>query len=674
MEYVPERCKLLIRQLLENEIVTIKELKSLLNVSERTISSDLDSVEELVKIFGATLKRKPNVGIWIEANKESREKLYNISKGSYYYTPISSEERKNYIILKLLESDTYITIQDISDELYVSRSTTEKDLKTVEKWLEFKNLKIIKRPNKGIKIDGSEIEIRLAFFEILSEIINVENFIALLEKFSNERNLENILRIIESSYPKLFKDINIFAIAKFIEQLEEKLGYRFTDNSSIELMIYISISLKRLKINKQIVLNENIKKSIIKNKTYEAVKTVYSIFENELKVKLTDDELCYIAVHVLGSKIQKNFNLETNIFTSDETMEEHYNLCTEMVKRVDKVLNTRIHNDKQLLKGLYLHIKVAVNRIFHKLPIKNPFLIEIKKFYPLAFEAAVIACDVIKEKWGIEVDEDEIAFVALHFGAAFERNKYEKENNFKALIVCNVGIGSSQFLAAKLKRIFKEIEIVEIISVAEIKKFINDPELDLIITTIPLPEYEIKMIKVDPFLPPRDIEKIAKFIEKKKYNKSAMKRKNILSSLIKKELIFWIKGVSRKNEIIKILSDELTKKEYVKNTFYQSVLEREKIASTAIEQFAIPHALPGHVVKSAISIGVLEKPIDWDGKKVNVVFLLAFGEDLKGQLQFVFDELNKVIEKDMIEKMRDTHSIDDIYELFIGKEKDEWSY
>lgn len=64
-------------------------------------------------------------------------------------------------------------------------------------------------------------------------------------------------------------------------------------------------------------------------------------------------------------------------------MEEHYNLCTEMVKRVDKVLNTRIHNDKQLLKGLYLHIKVAVNRIFHKLPIKNPFLIEIKNFIPL---------------------------------------------------------------------------------------------------------------------------------------------------------------------------------------------------------------------------------------------------------------------------------------------------
>ena len=69
----------------------------------------------------------------------------------------------------------------------------------------------------------------------------------------------------------------------------------------------------------------------------------------------------------------------------------------------------------------------------------------IKENYPLAFEAGVIAGIVIKEQTGIDIHENEIGYLALHFGAAIERRKTERPPK-RCLIVCASGAGSAQLL------------------------------------------------------------------------------------------------------------------------------------------------------------------------------------------------------------------------------------
>jgi len=82
----------------------------------------------------------------------------------------------------------------------------------------------------------------------------------------------------------------------------------------------------------------------------------------------------------------------------------------------------------------------------------------------------------------------------------------------------------------------------------------------------------------------------------------------------------------------------MVKEGYVKETFIQSTIEREKEFSTGLPlgqvNIALPHTDSIHVIKQGIALGTLEKPVDFrvmgDPEKiipVRLVFLLAIKED-----------------------------------------------
>lgn len=101
--------------------------------------------------------------------------------------------------------------------------------------------------------------------------------------------------------------------------------------------------------------------------------------------------------------------------------EETDQLTLAMIKAVDRELKLGILHDKELKIGLALHMKPAISRNRYGMNLRNPMLAAIKEHYPLAFEAGIIAGIVIKEQTGIEIHENEIGYLALHFGAAIER-------------------------------------------------------------------------------------------------------------------------------------------------------------------------------------------------------------------------------------------------------------
>ena len=88
------------------------------------------------------------------------------------------------------------------------------------------------------------------------------------------------------------------------------------------------------------------------------------------------------------------------------------------------------------------------------------------------------------------------------------------------------------------------------------------------------------------------------------------------------------------SESIRALGTLLHRGGYVRDTFVQAVLEREKVFPTGLPtaeiQVAIPHADVEHVVRPGIAIGVLEEPVEFgemgseDRKvQVKIVFVLA---------------------------------------------------
>ena len=158
-----ERCVQIVLNLANNKnSIKISEIAKEYNVSNRTVRYDLDSIDQYLEENNLhKIERKPNVGIILIANIEEKRKLLQRLKtiNEYNYV-LSPDERKNLILSELIQQSGYITINQLADEIMVSRGTLIRDLSNVRQWLEDNALELKSVSKHGIRIAGDEKNLR----------------------------------------------------------------------------------------------------------------------------------------------------------------------------------------------------------------------------------------------------------------------------------------------------------------------------------------------------------------------------------------------------------------------------------------------------------------------------------------------------------------------------------
>ena len=132
-------------------------------------------------------------------------------------------------------------------------------------------------------------------------------------------------------------------------------------------------------------------------------------------------------------------------------------------------------------------------------------------------------------------------------------------------------------------------------------------------------------------------------------------------------------------ELLTNVSRELLKYGYVKESFLENILGREKQYPTGFElggkyNIAIPHTDMENVLKPVIYIVVLDKPVIFksaeDGKtdiEVDIVFVISLNE--KNKHIVVLEELMKIFSKnDLIEKIKNSTDNDKLISLLYEEE------
>ena len=79
--------------------------------------------------------------------------------------------------------------------------------------------------------------------------------------------------------------------------------------------------------------------------------------------------------------------------------------------------------DENILCPLADHIAFAIKRIKNNEQISNPLTQDIKALFSEEYEVACKAKDIIKEIEGIDIDEDEIGYIALHIHSSLGNEK-----------------------------------------------------------------------------------------------------------------------------------------------------------------------------------------------------------------------------------------------------------
>lgn len=616
------------------KLVTKENLALMLNVTSRTITNDLNIIRETLKEQGADIQENSNNEIELIINNEVilnkfiekvLEKKNNI--------PNEPNDRVNYIIRKFLTEEKYIRIDDLIDELIVSRSTLDNDLKKVRAILKEFNLSLQPRPNYGLIINGAEINIRNAISELLFE-----------------RNMKQFINLFEKEW--LLERKNIILLYKILVENLKLFNIKVSDDILNNLLIHIVIIYVRFE--KKMKTDSLCMEHLENEKEYSLAYNILKDIENELNITFRDCETVYLTMHLFG----------TNLFGEDDSKEIRENNCDisrttkKAINEIDRVLNLSLSNDNKFFFSLMGHLKPAIYRIKNKMNIRNPLLHSIKVNYPYAFHASVIMSEIFKEELNIEFSEEEIGYIALHIGNSMERKNFSKEK-IKCIVVSSADIISSNLLLHKLKeKLSDTLNIVGVVSLNRLSDVLNE-EIKFIISTVVLPKnFKVPYFIVDDILGDVSFKSLR--------NEINQKEKAIINNYINEQLIYIEIDKKSPEEIIKFLSTELSKKINIDEKILKSILNKESIASTYFGNLvAIPYLIIPQTEDPFLTIATLKNPIDWYGKKVQLVCLINLSKKNNLPLEPLYKKLMKLISNPkLVQQIIKSKSVENIRNIF----------
>ncbi|MFW5795249.1 MAG: BglG family transcription antiterminator [Bacillota bacterium] len=641
------REKKILQILYENkEPLTMSYISKMIGVSSRTIKNDIKSIKKKIESNKLEIVTKRGVGVWLEIkDNEYFKKLTRIYRDML--NPILPDDRHYWIIKKLLNHDGTTSIEDLAAELYVSKSTIVKDLIKVEDYLSDYGLKIYKKPKHGIRVIGKEKDIRTANADIL--------------KNSTVKRGE----IINEQLKNLLQEIDLELIQKIIQDSEEKFCFILSDISFKGLLIHLGISIRRMYEGKLIRMDQEELKLLQKEREWSIAKFIAKEIADKFKLDINRSEIGYITIHLVGAKLQ-------NDIESEKISEEHlknlnsdlYMKLKSIIKSLSKVTGYNFIKDKKLFTGLFLHLRTSIKRTKNNIKLDNPFLKDIKKNYSLAHEIAILATEKLNNFYNFKMNEDEIGYIALHFGAAIERLKKDNKEEKTAVIICATGIGTGQLLLTKFNQLFPNIKVEKILPLMKSKDIIKRLSPDIILSTVPVKIKGNKVVCVSPLLNENDIKKIQRVIKSNMEFCDTSSNKSRFLDYIDRELLFLNLEETSRDKIIKKISKRLIDLEFVEEGFYESVLEREKFSSTPIGNLvAIPHPYEGYIKEPKIAIATLKKPIQWGNNKTQIVFMIALDIRIENDFKKIFMEMSDVINsKDIISRLLSASSCEEFME------------
>ena len=625
MHDINKRQKKLLELLLENQnFMPVKYYAELLAVSARTLYKDLNQLERLLFKDRAVLKRMPRKGVFLKSDFT----LYEILGSNVSNNEMTSQSpffRQITIARQLLVENKLVTYQELSENFLVSKTSISNDIEQIQQVTKNNKIDIYSNHN-GTKIIGKESDIQKAIKDYAYFIVSkVENSSDFRMHFPQEveyflmgkQVTQQVLSVVQNDH------------SSTINQL--------SDNYFQSLILSISILVVRVQQNfhiedKHYLLSENIASLT----TYFLTKDLAERLQSLQNVILCQNDFDYLNKQLIAHGLEPNLE--------DLSVKSEYeNITKEIIAEMSQSLKIDLTNDKKLFTNILYHLLSMIYRLRMNMPIKNPLLEEIKNNYSILYSTTWFVLSKFEAKLSIEFNEDEIAFLAIHFQGAVDRSS----ESHRILIVCPTGIGTSELIANRLKKVLFPHDTLEVVSIRTLyQSDLN--KVDMIISSVNLEKVAIPVVHVSPLMNREDLKKVLSTYLDLFYDETDENLNlhfDYLSTILDPRLVFLDEKFTTKKDCIKKITNELSKINAVKPGFLEAVCKREKIGVTDLPTgVAIPHPPADVVVKSKLVVITLDKPIRWHSRLVRVILMICIAEKDFSKVKGILSDIYKIVE------------------------------
>lgn len=564
------------------EFVTASSLAANMDVSTRSIKS---YIQEINSFYPDAIESSR------EGYRIDKQAARRILEESGTHIPQSSQERIVYIINSLIKSDTSVNTYDLCDEMYVSYSTIKNDLQAVKSRLRKYDLQL-NNNHDNLTVSGLEKNKRRLLSSILYDESNV-NFV----------NLETIQNI--------FPEIEIELIKDSLLEIFDRFHYFVNDYSLINLVLHITIAIDRIR-NRNVNTEDIHDMPPISSHEYELARNIARKIEEDFQIEYNQAEVYELALLLISRATAIDYQSITVSNLGDFITPECLALVKELISDVNSFYYIDLTEPEFLIR-FALHIRNLLQRSKNNYFSRNPLTEEIKTSCPLIYDVSVCLSSIIKERTGISINDDEIAYIAFHLGSTLEAQKNLSEK-VTAALYCPSYYDTNVKLTDTINRHFSsELLITNIFT--EERELEKAGKSDLVLSTVPLNSViQLPLLQISPFFTEKDVQSLRRQLTEIKTNKRRKQFREYLEYLIVPEFFERRDDLTDYDQVVRHMVGKMVSMGYVDEDFEQDIRAREQLSATAFQDFAIPHAMKMRAHKTGINVLISDTPVRWGDK------------------------------------------------------------
>ena len=615
--------------------VPAERIGSEIGVSSRTVARELHGLEMALMPYGITLLRRTGAGVMLAGDPEDLRRLRkHLASDGNTHRELSPDQRRSILTTRLLMADEPLKLFTLARLLNVTDSTVSHDLDRLQPHLAEQRIALVRRPGLGVYVEGAERDIRSALVRMIHDHVDETELLALV----GDDGGEGAAHAADRALLGLVDGVQIRMIDDAVA--EETRGRHIPDTARVGLVVHLALAVRRLQQRDTIAMDAETLEELRGTEEFAAARVIAERLGAAFELAVPEAEIGYITMHLLGAR---GMALPAGAGRVDNF--RLVQIAQSIMRLASEKSGAPLLRSRTLLSGLVNHLAPALHRLKLRMDIRNPLLAQMEAEHPELMEIARYATRMMEEEVGAPLPADEIAYIAIHIGAALTEAGGDR-SIVRVLVACPTGLGTSRLLASRIRRAYERIRVVgELSSLALTAHEITQRSADFVVSTVPLPPLPVPVVVASAFLTASDRARIDAVLaacaphmvtesaEKPHFTK-AMAAIHRLSGVIHDLLVgFRLQGdvrVQTLPQLAEAAAHLLIPEEPSAAEFAAALVRREKIAPTWIApQMLLLHAASTALDEARFGVLHLAEPLPYGEDAVHTALVMhaPFGGD-----------------------------------------------
>lgn len=544
--------------------------------------------------------------------------------------PANADSRRDFTISRLVNACDGLSVFDIADELFISESTFQSSVMPQARALVRQFGLNVETHDYRMTLTGREADKR----KLLGHIATHNSY----GYFTSTKTLEN-----------MFPDFDVQATLSSLVAICQRSDLFINDYALSNLLVHLLVIIIRLTSNNELsevdgpidadglVAQLGQREQIVR-----CAQRIAAYFEKEFGCAIPRADFQQILLLLALSVERCDFDELNREKLSSIIDRDFVDMVLGILDECGKRYNLPRFIDEPMRLQLVLHMFNAYQRAVYHVSYPNPLAAQIKSEYAPVYDMAVYIAHRFSTAMDIEVGENEIAFIAFHIGAYFE--KFSAPDG---AITCTVIIEEYHDFARRLVDDLKAEfgDDISVVAVRSRDSYLADPpESDVVVTTVDVPVCGgSTKILIGPILTKQNVRKIRDRLCAIQERRRRLYAQGLLGHLLRPELFIRNIDAVDATSCIDRMGELLAAQELVTPEFIANVHLRENVSSTAFTDcLAIPHAISVYPKRSFIAVVHNDAPIPWGRHDVRFVLLIGTAQEDMGLFRDVLDLIIEV--------------------------------